>query len=100
ADSDDSVLIALVLGYGCAIGAAVILFQIAKKLAPVESEEDYYRGIEYADRLRVGEHFRAQAASPPPATDAYTDSPENLPQSADRRVQEKPHTESRGSSGS
>ena len=85
---DGGGLLIFALALGGAITGAVMAFQIAKNAAPVESEDDYYRGIEYADRLRAGEHFGDRPATAPPVTDAITDGGDKTPCLADERIQE------------
>jgi hypothetical protein len=80
-------LLVVALGLGCAITGAIIAFQIAKNVPPLDADDEFYRGIEYADSQGVRERFGDRLASPP-ATDAITDDAESAPRPHDERIQE------------
>ena len=80
-------LLVLASALGCAITGAFIAFQIAKNLPPLDADDEFYRGIEYADSQGVRERFGDRLAVPP-ATDAITDNAESTPRPHDDRIQE------------
>ena len=80
-------LLVLASALACAIAGAVIAFQIAKNVPPLDVDDEFYRGIEYADSQGVRERFGDRQA-PPPATDAITDDAESAPRAHDDRIRE------------
>lgn len=80
-------LLVIASALGCAITGAVIAFQIAKNLPPLDVDDEFYHGIEYADSQGVRERFGDRLASPP-ATDAITDDAASAPRPHDHRIRE------------
>jgi hypothetical protein len=73
---------------GGGILGSVIAFQIARRAQPLDTNDEFYRDIDYVERLRAREHFRDRDAVPPSPTDAYTDHPEKSQRPLDDRIQE------------
>ena len=73
---------------GGGITGAVIAFQIAKHAKSVESQDDYYQGIDYADQLRAGEHFGERVPAAPPMPDTITKGGDKAARPVDERIQE------------
>ena len=87
AGSEDAMLFLLACGYGCAALGAVIAFQIAKNMPPIEKEDDYYQGIDYADRLGASDHFGSRAPATQPDTEAIRDSDARASRPIDPHIQ-------------
>jgi hypothetical protein len=79
-------LLLVAFALGGAISGSLIAFQIAKSVPPLEVDDEFYRGIEYADQAGVRERFGDRTAAPP--SDAVTDNAENPRRSLDDRIQE------------
>jgi len=85
---EPTTLFIVALALGCAITGAVIAFQIAKKLSPLDAEDDFYRDIDYVERLRAREHFGDHDTADRPPANTYTDNPANVRRRRDDRIQE------------
>jgi hypothetical protein len=87
-DEDGSMLFGIGFALVFAITGAVIAFQIAKNLTPLDREEDFAGDIEYVERLRAHEHFGERDSADSSPTDAYTNRPEKDRRPLDDRIQE------------